>query len=180
MLQRLNQFWWLLVLRGLISIAFGVAAFLNPQLAFEALVVLLGIFLFADGLLAMMLGLRMRHHDESWWVVLSEGLLGIGLGAFALMSPEMTTTGIVLILALWFLMSGVFEVSTAIRLRKEIDNEWLMGLAGVVSIVIGCVLLFSPTIGSFSLGTLIGIYALLFGVLLVGLGLRLKRAQVSQ
>jgi uncharacterized membrane protein HdeD (DUF308 family) len=176
MLQRLNQFWWLLLLRGIISIAFGVAAFLNPKLAFEALVVMLGLFLFADGLLAMLLGLRMRHHDESWWVVLSEGVLGIVLGAVALLMPELTSNALVAILAIWFLVSGVFELSTAIRLRKEIDNEWLMGIAGVVSIALGGIMLINPSVGSFSLGSLVGIYALLFGVLLVGLGLRVRRA----
>lgn len=176
MLQRLTQFWWLLVLRGALSVVFGIVAFLNPKMAFEALVLMLGAFLFADGLLAMLLGLRMRHHDANWWAVLTEGLLGIGLGGFALLMPEVTATGIVLILAAWFLISGVFEISTAIKLRKEIDNEWLMGAAGAVSIVLGAIMLFRPNIGTFSLGMLVGMYALLFGVLLVGLGLRVKRA----
>ena len=175
MLQRLTQFWWLLVLRGIISIAFGIIAWMNPKVAFVVLVMALGIFLFADGLLAMLLGLRMRQHDTGWWVVLTEGLVGIGLGAFALLMPEISATGIVLVLALWFLISGVLEISTAIKLRKEIDNEWLMGGAGAVSIVLGAIMLVNPSAGAFSLGMWIAIYALMFGVLLVGLGLRMKK-----
>ena len=180
MLQRLTQFWWLMVLRGIISIAFGIAAFMNPKIAFEVLVMLLGAFLIADGAVAVILGFRMREHDQNWWVVLSEGLLGVGLGLFALLSPEITATGIVLILALWFLISGVFEISTAIKLRKEIDNEWLLGGAGALSVILGIIMLINPSTGAFSLGMWISIYALLFGVMLVGLGLRLKRAGNSR
>ena len=119
MLFRLSKFWWLLILRGLISIFFAIVAFLNPQLAFEAIILLLGILLLADGATAGYLGVRMRGHADDWWVSVLEGALGVGLGLVALLNPELTAAGLVLVLAVWFLVTGVFEIALAIKLRKE-------------------------------------------------------------
>lgn len=177
MIFRLSKFWWLLILRGLLSILFAIFAFLNPKLAFEALILLLGIFLLADGLTAIYLGIRMRGHDDGWWVSVLEGMLGAGLGLVALINPELTAAGLLLILALWFLLTGVFEIAMAIKLRKEIDHEWLMGLAGAVSIALGVLMLVNPTAGAISLVWWLGLYAAVFGFLLVVLGLKMRRIQ---
>lgn len=175
MLQRLTQFWWLIVLRGVVSVIFAVVAFTRPQLAFEALIFVLGIFLFADGVTALILGVRMRGHDDDWWAMLLEGMLGIGLGLIALVNPELTAAGLVLVLAVWFLVTGVFEIAAAIKLRKEIDNEWLLGLAGVVSVALGALMIFNPNAGAVSIMWWLGFYAAAFGLLLLGLGLRMRR-----
>jgi uncharacterized membrane protein HdeD (DUF308 family) len=176
MLQSLSRYWWVLVVRGLISIAFAVFAFLNPKAAFATLVLALGAFLLADGLLALYLGANMRKSDRDWWMVLLEGLLGVGLGILTFINPDITASGILLFIALWCMVTGVFEISAAIRLREEIDNEWLLGLAGAVSVALGVLILINPTAGAFSLTMWIGFYALMFGGLLVGLGLRVKKA----
>ena len=175
MLQRLTQFWWLIVLRGVVSILFAIVAFTNPKLAFEALIILLGIFLLADGATAIFLGIRMRGHDDDWWAILLEGAMGVGLGLVALINPELTAAGLVLVLALWFLETGVFEIATAIKLRAEIDNEWLLGLAGVVSIALGALMIFNPNAGTISVMWWLGFYAAAFGALLIGLGVRMWR-----
>lgn len=175
MLFRLSKFWWLLILRGLISIFFAIVAFLNPQLAFEAIILLLGIFLLADGATAVYLGVRMRGHADDWWVSVLEGALGAGLGLVALMNPELTAAGLVLVLAVWFLVTGVFEIALAIKLRKEIDHEWLLGLAGVVSIALGTLMIVNPNAGAISIMWWLGFYAAIFGFLLIGLGLRMRK-----
>lgn len=175
MLQRLTKFWWLIVLRGLVSVIFAVFAFLNPSLAFELLILVLGVFLLADGATTMILGIRMRGHDEDWWVTLLEGAMGAGLGLVALVNPTLTAAGLVLILAVWFLVTGVMEIATAIKLREEITNEWLLALAGVVSIVLGVLMIINPNAGAVSIMWWLGIYAAAFGVLLIGLGLRMRR-----
>lgn len=175
MLHRLTQFWWLIVLRGVVSIAFAVVAFTNPKLAFQALVLVLGVFLLADGITSAYLGARMRGHDDDWWAILLEGLLGIGLGLVALINPELTAEGLILVLAVWFLVTGVFEITTAIKLRKELEHEWLLGLAGVVSIGLGALMMINPNAGAISIMWWLGIYAAVFGLLLLGLGIRMWR-----
>lgn len=162
-------------MRGLVSIAFAIVAFLNPKIAFEALVLILGIFLLADGVTTVYLGMRMRGHDANWWVVLLEGALGAGLGLIALINPELSAMGLVLVLAVWLLVTGVFEIATAIKLREEIDNEWLMGLAGVISIALGVLMIVNPNAGAISIMYWLGFYAAAFGFLLLGLGLRMWR-----
>lgn len=179
MLQSLTRYWWVLVFRGLISVAFAIFAFLNPRAAFATLILALGLFLLIDGATALFLGLRLRGKDADWWMVLLEGVLGVVLGVLTFANPDITGAGVLLFVALWCLVSGVFEISTAIRLRKEIDNEWLLGAAGAVSVGLGLLMLFNPTAGALSITLWIGIYALLFGLLLLGLGWRVRNAQLD-
>jgi len=173
MLTGMLKHWWILVIRGLVSILFAVLAFTQPSLTFAALVILLGIFILLDGLAAVVLALRTRD-DHDWGVVLLEGLLGVGLGVATLLYPAMTAGLLVLFVALWCLITGIFEISAAIRLRKEIDNEWMLGLAGFVSIALGGLMLFRPDAGAISIIWWIGAYAAFFGLLLVGLGIKLR------
>lgn len=175
MLRNLASHWWVLVLRGLASIIFAIVAFTQPGLAFEALVYLLGALFLVDGAIAAFLGLRMRGEDDDWWIVLLEGLLGLGLGIATFAFPAFTANLLLLFISLWCLVTGVFEISTAIRLRREIDNEWLLGLAGVVSIALGVLMLVNPTAGAISVTWWIGAYALIFGILLLGLGWKVRR-----
>lgn len=174
MLRNLASHWWVLFLRGLTSILFAVLAFMLPELAFGALVLFIGILLLVDGVITAFLGLRMRGEDEDWWMILLEGLLGIGLGVATFAYPAFTANLLVLFVALWCLVTGVFEIAAAIKLRKEIDHEWLMGAAGAISIALGVLMLVNPSAGAISITWWIGVYAMMFGVLLVGLGWRLR------
>lgn len=170
----MSRFWWMLILRGVISLLFALLAFTRPEVTFTAMVIMLGAFFLADGLLALYLGWQMRGEDDEWWSVFLEGGLGVVLGLMALLRPEIAAATIVMFIALWCLLSGVFEIFSAIRLRKEIENEWMLGLAGLVSIALGVLMLFNPTAGAISMMWWIGIYAAIFGVFFVLLGLRLR------
>ena len=175
MIHILAKHWWVLVVRGLVSIAFAATAFLMPTLTFELIVLLLGIFLLADGLIAVFAGLRLRGDDADWWVGTLEGLIGVGLGIATLVKPEISAALLVLFIALWCLMTGALEIAIAIRIRKEIEGEWQLAFAGFISIALGALMLIQPNAGAISIAWWVGFYALFFGLLLVGLGLRLRR-----
>jgi uncharacterized membrane protein HdeD (DUF308 family) len=176
MLKTMIAYWWVILLRGLISLAFALLAFTRPEFTFVAMVVTIGLFFFTDGLLAVVLGWRLRGEDDEWWTVLLEGLLGVGIGVAAMLRPDIGAGALVTLIAVWCLLSGVFELFGAIKLRKEIDNEWMLALAGIVSIGLGVLMLVNPTAGAISLMWWVGIYAALFGAFLVFLAFRLRKA----
>ncbi|MEQ1744161.1 MAG: DUF308 domain-containing protein [Saprospiraceae bacterium] len=175
MLQILAKQWWVVALRGVVALAFAAAVFLGRGFSYETFVGVIGLFLLADGHLAAYSGWALRGRDHDWWVAFLEGALGIGLGAAALLTPEITADRLLLYLALWCLLTGAFEIILAFRVRKEITNEWLLALAGIVSMAVGVLIVFQPNIGGFSLTGWFGLYALFFGLLMAGLGIRLRR-----
>ena len=175
MIQILAKHWWVLVLRGFVSLAFAATAFFMPKLTFELIVWMLGVFLLADGLIAVYSGWRLRGEDADWWVGALEGLIGVGLGLATVLQPEISAALLVLFIALWCLVTGALEIAIAIRIRKEIENEWQLAFAGLVSIALGVLMLVQPNAGAISIAWWVGFYALFFGLLLIGLGLRLRR-----
>ena len=179
MLHFLAKHWWVTVLRGAVSLAFAAVAFLMPAFTFNVLVMTIGVFLLADGLLAAWSGWRLRVDDDDWWVAALEGLLGIGLGIATLANPEISAVLLISLIAMWFLVTGAFEIILAFRIRKEIENEWQLALAGAISMAVGVLMLVQPNAGAVSIAWWIGLYALFFGVLMVGLGIRLRRWQKS-
>jgi uncharacterized membrane protein HdeD (DUF308 family) len=165
--------WWAIVIRGVISILFGLAVFALPGVSLLGLIVLFGIFSIVSGFFAL-ISFKSPPGNESTWMVLLEGITGIAVGIIAFIWPGLTGVVLLYLIATWAIVSGIFEVITAIRLRRQIDNEWLLGLAGVASVIFGILLIAWPVAGAFALLWGIGTYAIFFGVLLVALGLRLK------
>ena len=175
MIQILAKHWWVFVLRGLVSLAFALTAFLVPTFTFTLLVGVLGVFLLADGLLAIWSGWRLRGEDDDWWVSTLEGLVGVGLGIATLAKPEISAALLVLFIALWCLVTGAFEIILAYRIRKEIEGEWKLALAGGLSMALGVLMMVQPNAGAISIAWWIGLYAFFFGLLMVALGLKLRR-----
>jgi uncharacterized membrane protein HdeD (DUF308 family) len=165
--------WWAIVVRGVIAILFGLAIFAFPGVSLLGLIILFGIFSVVSGFFALM-SLRSHPGDEPTWMVLLEGMTGIAVGIIAFIWPGLTGVVLLYLIATWAIVSGSFEVITAVRLRHQIDNEWLLGLAGVASVIFGILLIAWPAAGAFALLWVIGTYAIFFGVLLVALGIRLR------
>ena len=173
MLSMYSGSWLSLVLRGIAAIAFGVLAFVWPHITLAALVFLWGAYALIDGVLAIAAGIRTYADNKRWWVLLLEGILSAGAGIIAFVVPGITALVLLFVIAFWAIVTGVFEIGEAIQLRKHIKGEWLLALAGVASILFGAALFLNPAAGALAVVWLIGIYAIVFGVLLVGLGLRL-------
>jgi uncharacterized membrane protein HdeD (DUF308 family) len=166
--------WWALVLRGLAAMAFGILAFMWPHLTVTVLVFLWGAYALVDGLFAIAAGIKSYEKSKRWWVLLLEGLLSVAAGVLAFVIPGITALVLLLLIAAWAIVTGAFEIGAAIQLRKYITGEWLLALAGVASVLFGVALLINPNAGAIAVVWLIGAYAVLFGLLLVALGFRLK------
>lgn len=171
----LARWWWTFVVRGLLAIAFGILAFFAPGLGIAVLVGLFAAWALIDGVTNIAAGVGSRQTDRSWWLEVVEGLVSIGAGVIALLFPVFAAEILVIIIAAWSVVTGVFEIWTAIRLREQIKGEFWLALAGLASILFGVVLFVFPAAGALSLVWLIGSFALVFGVFLVILGWRLRR-----
>jgi uncharacterized membrane protein HdeD (DUF308 family) len=171
----LNRSWWLLLLRGLAAIAFGVLTWIQPGISLAALVLLFGAYSMADGILGSWTALAGRHEDEHWWVLLLNGLLGVGVGILTFLAPGLTALALLFYIALWAIATGVLEIVAGVRLRKEITGELWLVLAGIASVVFGVLLVARPGAGALGVLWLIAAYAILFGVLLVVLALKVRR-----
>jgi len=172
--EGLGKIWWLILLRGLCSIVFGVLAFLWPGATLITLVLLYGAYAVADGVLALGAAARGGTVAPRWWLVLA-GLAGIIVGALAFFWPKITGLVLLFLIAAWAISIGVVQIVGAIQLRKEIENEWWLIASGIVSVVFGGLLILAPSTGALALILVIGGFAVVYGVLQVGFALRLRR-----
>jgi len=172
-LDSLTRNWWAVALRGLAGILFGIITFVSPGISLAALVLLFGAYAFADGVLSIVSAVRRRGADR-WWLLLLQGVVGIGAGVVTLLWPGITAIALLVVIAAWALVGGVLQVAAAIRLRKVITGEWLLALSGVLSIALGVLLVVFPGPGALALVIWIGAYAFVFGILLLVLGFKLR------
>ena len=168
--------WWALALRGLLGIALGVLMFTRPAATFAALVLVFGAYALVDGVLGVIAALRGARGDRSWWALLLAGLAGIVIGLVALVLPALATLVLLYVIALWAVLTGALEITAAVRLREQIRDEWLLGLSGGLAIAFGVLIVIAPSAGALAVILLVGAYALLSGLVLLALGLRLRAA----
>jgi uncharacterized membrane protein HdeD (DUF308 family) len=165
--------WWVVLLRGIAGVIFGVLTFFAPDISLVALVLLFGAYAFADGILAIVSAVRQRGSDR-WWVLLLQGIAGVAAGIVTVLWPGITALALLYVIAAWALVIGGLEIAAAIRLRKVITGEWLLALAGIASVALGLLLVLFPGPGALALVLWIGAYALVSGVLLIVLAFRLR------
>jgi uncharacterized membrane protein HdeD (DUF308 family) len=170
----LAQNWWLLLLRGIAAIVFGLLAFAWPGLTLVTLVLFWGAFVLVDGVCAIIAAIKGGAPAPRWWLAIV-GLAGIVAGLLTFLWPVVTALVLLFFIAGWAIAVGAFEIVGAIRLRKEIDNEWLLILGGALSVLFGIVLLALPGAGALAVVWIIGGYAIVYGIILVLLALRLRK-----
>jgi uncharacterized membrane protein HdeD (DUF308 family) len=179
MLTQLTRNWWAVALRGVVAILFGVIALVWPGLTLEILVLFFGAYMFVDGVFAIIAAFTNRTGHDRWWVLLLEGLVGIAAGIITFLNLGLAMLVLIYVIAFWAIVTGVLEIVAAIWLRAEIQGEWMLALGGIASFVLGVLLLLFPAPGALTIAWLIGVYAILFGLLLLGLGLRLRKFGVD-
>jgi uncharacterized membrane protein HdeD (DUF308 family) len=170
----LSRNWWALALRGLLAVLFGLAAFFLPGITLTALILLFGAFALVDGVFAIVAAVRAEEHGARWWLLLAEGVFGVLIGILTFIWPGLTALVLLYFVAAWAIVTGVFEIAGAIRLRQEIEGEWALILGGVLSVIFGVLLAVLPGVGILALVWLIGAYAVVFGVLLIILAFRVR------
>ena len=174
MLHALAKNWWLVLLRGIAGIVFGVLAFAWPGLTLLTLVLFYGAYALIDGVAALACAFTGRARPvPTWWLIIV-GVLGIAAGLLTFLWPGITAFVLILFIGAWAIAHGIFEIIGAIQLRHEIDNEWMLILAGALSVIFGIIVLAAPGAGALGLIWAIGAYSIVFGALLVGLSLRLR------
>jgi len=177
MLSKLmSQYWWVLLLRGLVAILFGIAAYTWPGLTLGTLVLFFGAFALVDGVFNVFQAFGGRKENEYWWVLLLEGLLSIAIGVITMQAPEITALVLALYIGFWAMATGVLRIVLAVRLRKEIQGEWWMALSGLVGIVFGVFMVARPGAGALALLWAVSIWAMIGGFLLVLLSFKIKAA----
>lgn len=170
----LARSWWVLLLRGLAAIAFGIITWTMPGISLTSLILMFGAYTLVDGILGVGTAISGRKGYEGWWVLLLWAIIGIGVGIFTLLAPGLTAIALLMYIAGWAIATGVLQIAAAIRLRKEIVGEWWLILAGVASIIFGAFLIAQPGAGILTLLWLLATYAVVLGVLLVLLSFKVR------
>ena len=178
MVYALAKNWWMLLLRGVAAIIFGVLAFAWPGMTLLTLIMFYGAFALFDGVMAIIAAITGGAAASRWWLA-AVGLLGIGTGLLMFMMPGLTALVLLYFIAGWAIATGALQIIGAIRLRKEIDGEWYLILGGALSVLFGVGVMMAPGAGALALLWVIGIYAVIMGVTLIGLAFRLKTLATS-
>jgi len=169
LVRTLAERWWVWLLRGIVAILFGVLAFTQPGMTLRTLVLFYGAFVLVDGASAVAVGFM----TKTWGLIVS-GILGILAGILTFAYPGITELVLLYIIASWALLTGILEIIAAVQFRKEIQGEWVLGINGALSILIGLWMVARPGAGLLSIVWLIGCYATLFGIVMIALAFRLK------
>ena len=173
MRQLLARSWWMLALQGAAAVMFGVLALAWPAVTLLFVVALFAAYAILSGGAAIVSALQNRV-ERGWWLPLILGLVSVAAGLIAIFYPGLTALVLVLVIGINALFTGVLELVMAVRLRKEIEGEWLLGFAGVLSILFGAFLVIFPGAGALALLWLIAAYDIVIGVLLIIAGFRLR------
>lgn len=173
--KSVQESWPLLMVQGVFAILFGLFAFVYPGLSLGVLVLFFGIYALVDGAVLLVRGLGSMHKNKAWWMTALGGVISIAAGAAVFLYTGLTLQVLYWIIAAWAFVAGFVRILMAIDLRKEINDEWLLGISGVLSILLGVLLIANPGAGVVALGWYVGAYALLAGILVIALSLRLRK-----
>ena len=175
----LRNNWWALVLRGVMAILFAIITFAVPGITIAVLVTIFGFYALFDGIFAIVSTVKAVQGHRRWGAFLFEGVLGILFGLYAIIFPIAAAAAFVTFVAVWAVFTGILEITAAIRLRRHIQGEWILIVLGVLSILLGLTLVAAPVSGAVFLVWVLASYGLIFGVLLITLGFRVRRLPES-
>jgi uncharacterized membrane protein HdeD (DUF308 family) len=166
--------WWSLAIRGVAAIVVGIVTFVLPGITLAGLVFLFGAYALLDGIFSIAGMVKAVRSHERWGALLFEGVAGILAALATVVWPAITAISLLYVIAAWALVTGVFEIAAALRLRKHISGEWMLALSGVLSVLFGAAIMIFPLAGALAIALWVGAYCLIFGVVPMALGFRLR------
>jgi uncharacterized membrane protein HdeD (DUF308 family) len=169
-----SRYWWTILLRGIAAIMFGLLALLAPGVTLTVLVFLFGFYALVDGIGAIILGIKDYGDREHWWATLIGGIVGVAAGLVTLVMPGITAVALLALIASWAIIRGILDIVAAIRLRHAIEGEWLLALAGTLSVTFGVLMMLYPGAGALAVIWWIGAFAIALGAALVALSFRVR------
>jgi uncharacterized membrane protein HdeD (DUF308 family) len=178
--QRLSTFaanWRALALRGLIALLFGLVVLFWPGLVLTVLALLFGIYAALDGAITFVPALRSQEQGAQKSLPLAEGAVGIIAGLIALLWPGLTTDGLVSVIVGWAVVTGTLKILTAVVLRAEVENGWLLAGSGALSVLLGIILAALAGAGVPFLAPLVGAFAVVVGLALIVFAFRLRERE---
>jgi uncharacterized membrane protein HdeD (DUF308 family) len=167
--------WWSLMIRGIVAVVFGILALSWPVKTLDFLVTLFGIFVLVVGLVATIGAIMHRKESENWWLILIPGIAGIVIGIITIAVPEVTQAIIIYLIAIWALVSGIGQIYSAIKLRKDVQGEWIPIIVGVVSVVLAIILFSRPLAAAAAVMWLVGLFVLALGILWIIMAFRVRK-----
>lgn len=170
----LSRYWWMILVRGVLAVLFGIMVFAWPGISLLSLVLLFGAFILANGFGNVVTAIGGRKEHENWWVLLLAGLAGAALGILTFFNPGLTALALLFYIAIWAIATGLLEIVAAIRLRKEIEGEFWMALGGLASVAFGMLLVARPGEGALAVLWLIAAYAVVYGATLIMLAFKAR------
>jgi uncharacterized membrane protein HdeD (DUF308 family) len=173
-LHALARNWWALTIRGIAAVIFGILAILWPGAAIFAIGVLFGAYAFVDGVFAIIAAVRAAESHERWWPFVIEGIIGLVIAAITFYDVSVTIAALFFTIAAWAFLTGIIEIVAAIQLRKTITNEAWLILGGILSILFAVLMVWRPIAGAVAIIWIIGIYAIIFGIMMIAFSLRLR------
>lgn len=182
----LSRSWWILALRGVLALVFGVLALLLPGPTVLSLILLFAAYALLAGIVYLLGAVRNRRHATGshaldWWLLLMLGVVSVVAGVLAAMRPGLAALVLVLIIGVNSLITGILDIVLAVRLRSHgHPGVWLLLASGIASIVFGTILIALPTVGALALVWLIGTYAIVAGILYMALAFRSYEKEPKQ
>jgi uncharacterized membrane protein HdeD (DUF308 family) len=170
-----RKYWWVYLLRGIFAVLFGILALLLPGPTFATIVIFFGAFMFVDGIFSIIGAFKSKDIVKGWGWLLFFGIIGLLVGIITLINPFAAMPAVIFLFAFWAFMTGILEIAAAIRLRKIIKGEGWYILAGILTVIFAFLIILYPVAGVIAISTFFGIYALVYGVLLIALSIRLKK-----
>lgn len=167
--------WWIVLLRGIAAIIFAILAIFWPDFTLSLLILILAIYLLVDGVVAIFSAFKAAEKHHKWWLFLVEGLVSLTVGVLILVWPSITAILFVYLVGIWALVTGILEIWAAFSGQFEFGGKLLMSIAGILSALIGLILLIHPFEGVIVLVWIIGLYALIFGIVLIALSFQLRK-----